>query len=243
LIYNLGLALLELSMIRLLSTSLAILLLCNAACFAAFDFSVQSVAYDAFSGATLRVSVTNTGGASVSPSKIDAPLQFTMSGGMTSAQLTSVTSVSGAFGMFASQNDLPLSLPATLSNNQIVDFSGIYAPGLSIAPGATIALWDVSLGFSGMGGLMVSLSEMGQFGANDLGLDSTGNGDFVPAFVDGSVIGATGSTATFVSAVPEPSSFLLLGLVGAAVGGSRWYKKRRNGDVAGEEVASEEAAA
>ena len=215
-------------MIRLLTRSLAFLLLVNAACMASFAFSLTPTAYNSGIGdATIRVSVTNSGAAASGISKIDAPIKFTMGGGMSSAQLTSMVTVTPAFTSFPSQNDLPVPLPYAVSKNQVVDFSGIYAPGISLGAGATIGLWVIGVKLTQAGSLAVGLNVAGQFAANSLGFDSLGNGLIVSGSVDGTIlpISAAG-TVSYVSAVPEPSSFLFMGLVGVWVGGVRWFEKK-----------------
>ncbi|MCA9149587.1 MAG: PEP-CTERM sorting domain-containing protein [Planctomycetales bacterium] len=217
-------------MIRSLRYSIALLLVVAATCQASFDFSVLPVAYNSATGdATLRVAVTNSNAvASTGITKIDAPLKFGMSGGMTSAQLTSLNPILSGFGTFASQNDVPLVLPTSVSNNQIIDFSGIYVlPSVTINAGQTINLWDVGIKLTQPGNLLVSLNQAGQTATNGLGFDSLGNGVALLNTVDGTLIpGVAGGAASYVSAVPEPSSFIFMGLVGVVVGGARWWKKR-----------------
>jgi hypothetical protein len=211
-------------MIKLVLRSLALVACLQMPCWASFDFAVTTQSFNGVNG-VVRVSVTPIGeaGSPVSIAQIAAPLQFTLAGGMTSFQLTSFSEVTPAFFEAMTQNNTTVALPHVTVNNEKVDLSSSYFPLVSLANGVTTNLYDVGFTLNQGGTMTVALSSTGTnpVGFPEYNLSVSPDGS---TFLPGTIFG---SSQTFVSAVPEPSSFLFVGLTAVCVGGARWYRRRR----------------
>ena len=186
--------------------------------FASFDFQLSTVSFDGTSG-VVKVSVTpvgEPGGNLTNVSGFASPITFS---GMSNANV-GVPSVLPSGGFPATNPVTPL----VSSANQKIDFTAGFFTSPTLSNGTTLDLYTIPFTLTQPGTLTLTLATSGIVsGTNDLGITEILPPTFTENFLAGSI---TGSSQSFVSAVPEPSSFLFMGLVGVCVGGVRWFKKR-----------------
>ncbi|MDG2381471.1 MAG: PEP-CTERM sorting domain-containing protein [Pirellulaceae bacterium] len=107
--------------------------------------------------------------------------------------------------------------PANIVSGNQITFSAINLPGLHAVGGAATDLIkvdiDVAGGFTAGSSFDVSFSNPNSYDSTSISGNSGTNA-------------GTQSGSTTIAAVPEPSAFLLIGLVGMIAGGVNWFRRR-----------------
>ncbi|MCP4194238.1 MAG: PEP-CTERM sorting domain-containing protein [Planctomycetaceae bacterium] len=150
--------------------------------------------------------------------KYETSLQFTNFQNLTSFEYAFDTSVLDTNTLEVPSETTPN--PANIVSGNQVTFSAINLPGLNAVGGVATNLIKVDIDVAGGFALGSSF---------DVSFSSPNTYD--PTSISGPGVAAgTQSGATTIAAVPEPSAFLLIGLVGMIAGGVNWFRRRNTAE-------------